>query len=387
MPYKNDARMTGRNDPCPCGSGRKYKKCCLAKETQRSGPKLPENVEARFYSPAMGYYTQAALAEALKPDGLVKIHPYVLIKLRGDPHMLRSALPEYRARMLQMWRGSTVAAMSDKEIEDQLVMMGAGYERAEFVELTKTKRSAWDLAEEWGQGPADFRQAERDFFGLAACELWRRFCSERPSLEMIDDWVCEGYAMVEQKKSSAALNSWWKVWETIRPRLTPEMRDLSTAGESLFPGMSQCLSNWSVDFRLEAVNSSLSDVACGQIGIRFCHELIESLPDEDRDLNISGDLSMLYYHVGNTEKGEQCCQRLIEKRPDHPAGYVHLSDELVRRYSKDEADASHLHRAIQVLEQALAYPVKDPENWDLSARLAEARKQLRLNQHLPREKV
>jgi len=23
----------GRNDPCPCGSGRKFKKCCLGKET------------------------------------------------------------------------------------------------------------------------------------------------------------------------------------------------------------------------------------------------------------------------------------------------------------------------------------------------------------------
>jgi len=22
------ARKVGRNDPCPCGSGRKYKKCC-----------------------------------------------------------------------------------------------------------------------------------------------------------------------------------------------------------------------------------------------------------------------------------------------------------------------------------------------------------------------
>ncbi|MBZ4241354.1 SEC-C domain-containing protein, partial [Mycobacterium tuberculosis] len=21
----------GRNDPCPCGSGKKYKQCCLAK--------------------------------------------------------------------------------------------------------------------------------------------------------------------------------------------------------------------------------------------------------------------------------------------------------------------------------------------------------------------
>ncbi|RKN62008.1 hypothetical protein D7M11_35130 [Paenibacillus ginsengarvi] len=24
-------KKIGRNDPCPCGSGNKYKKCCLAK--------------------------------------------------------------------------------------------------------------------------------------------------------------------------------------------------------------------------------------------------------------------------------------------------------------------------------------------------------------------
>jgi hypothetical protein len=27
--------QAGRNDPCPCGSGRKYKRCCLGAETQR----------------------------------------------------------------------------------------------------------------------------------------------------------------------------------------------------------------------------------------------------------------------------------------------------------------------------------------------------------------
>jgi len=27
-PIKVDGRDVGRNDPCPCGSGRKYKKCC-----------------------------------------------------------------------------------------------------------------------------------------------------------------------------------------------------------------------------------------------------------------------------------------------------------------------------------------------------------------------
>ncbi len=26
-------KSPGRNDPCPCGSGKKYKKCCLEKET------------------------------------------------------------------------------------------------------------------------------------------------------------------------------------------------------------------------------------------------------------------------------------------------------------------------------------------------------------------
>ena len=29
-PFVNPFREVGRNDPCPCGSGKKYKKCCLA---------------------------------------------------------------------------------------------------------------------------------------------------------------------------------------------------------------------------------------------------------------------------------------------------------------------------------------------------------------------
>ena len=30
-PYKSAAPKVGRNDPCPCGSGKKYKQCCLLK--------------------------------------------------------------------------------------------------------------------------------------------------------------------------------------------------------------------------------------------------------------------------------------------------------------------------------------------------------------------
>jgi preprotein translocase subunit SecA len=30
-PRAADGQKVGRNDPCPCGSGKKYKKCCLLK--------------------------------------------------------------------------------------------------------------------------------------------------------------------------------------------------------------------------------------------------------------------------------------------------------------------------------------------------------------------
>jgi uncharacterized protein YchJ len=32
-PYRNPFRGVGRNDPCPCGSGRKFKRCCLHTNT------------------------------------------------------------------------------------------------------------------------------------------------------------------------------------------------------------------------------------------------------------------------------------------------------------------------------------------------------------------
>lgn len=30
QPFKREEPKVGRNDPCPCGSGKKYKKCCMA---------------------------------------------------------------------------------------------------------------------------------------------------------------------------------------------------------------------------------------------------------------------------------------------------------------------------------------------------------------------
>jgi len=45
-PKESMRAKVGRNDPCPCGSGRKYKKCCLGKEAIL--PPRPSGAEARL---------------------------------------------------------------------------------------------------------------------------------------------------------------------------------------------------------------------------------------------------------------------------------------------------------------------------------------------------
>ena len=37
VPVEHKKIKVGRNDPCPCGSGKKYKKCCLPKEQTKEG--------------------------------------------------------------------------------------------------------------------------------------------------------------------------------------------------------------------------------------------------------------------------------------------------------------------------------------------------------------
>ena len=46
----------GRNDPCPCGSGKKYKKCCLASDEAAARPALPAAVPER--RPSLANYFQ-----------------------------------------------------------------------------------------------------------------------------------------------------------------------------------------------------------------------------------------------------------------------------------------------------------------------------------------
>jgi hypothetical protein len=60
----------GRNDPCPCGSGNKYKKCCLAKNEVAERDSLAK-ANARRDQPAVAHRHERAAAHRLPINELM----------------------------------------------------------------------------------------------------------------------------------------------------------------------------------------------------------------------------------------------------------------------------------------------------------------------------
>lgn len=57
------SKKIGRNDPCPCGSGKKYKKCCLEKEDDENFSKI-EN----FFENYKQLRKESRIKQCLYPD-------------------------------------------------------------------------------------------------------------------------------------------------------------------------------------------------------------------------------------------------------------------------------------------------------------------------------
>ncbi|HEY5610702.1 MAG TPA: SEC-C metal-binding domain-containing protein, partial [Thermoanaerobaculia bacterium] len=69
------APKVGRNDPCPCGSGRKYKKCCAGREETVAPPSRVEQFQKLA---SQGKKAQDRIFEELRPSELVRLDPATL---------------------------------------------------------------------------------------------------------------------------------------------------------------------------------------------------------------------------------------------------------------------------------------------------------------------
>lgn len=62
------ATKTGRNDPCPCGSGKKYKQCCLRKEEEAEREAMAALGQARKNGSVGSYADLVKTVDELAAD-------------------------------------------------------------------------------------------------------------------------------------------------------------------------------------------------------------------------------------------------------------------------------------------------------------------------------
>ncbi len=351
----------GRNEPCPCGSGKKYKKCCLGQETPAKAPLIgAERARIHVTSPTDSRLTP-----------LAGMTPYVIAKLFEDSELFAQMQRLEPEKARGFWTPRKVAALSTEEILAQLRTLAVDASREAYLALAEGQTSAWAISQQWRAAIARplSRHAD-DFLGLAACELWKRYCPDRPSIEMLDDQMQEGYRLVREGQWTRACEIWWVVWRTIRSRLRLEMSTTWQAA-AVFDG-TQCLFNWVQDFALELHNAALAERRYAGIGVQLCEEVLAHFSEED-DLflkNFRADLGEFHFLAGEQAEGERVLLALIRDQPDRAAGYVRLAD-LLGYGPAPERQPINRKRARELLEQALARPVTDAADYDLERRLAE----------------
>jgi len=181
--------------------------------------------------------------------------------------------------------------------------------------------------------------------------------------------VDEGVIYDENGKEQEACDLWWTVWEDIKPKFTPEMRDTSEAQE-IFPKTQLHIYDWLQFFSDALIHAAFEDASYAKKGIEVCRTVLKQLPDEPEDYlrHFHFDLAEFLFIDGQYSESETQFASLIKKNPDKAEPYSVYSDLLLSRWDK-EGNPDDLQHGIELLEQALAYPATDAESFNIPERL------------------
>jgi tetratricopeptide (TPR) repeat protein len=274
----------GRNDPCPCGSGKKYKKCCINKP----------------------------LEQVLQVNVPRTIH----------------------------WGLDEVRMYSTEQIITKLRNFGVDFQEEQFLEDVKKYYSAEELAEQWYETyPITAYGLDEDFIWLACMILWERLAPDVVNSEELNDMMQDGYDFLTEREQLKACDLWLRVWNHLKERFTPEMKDIEEV-EKIFSG-SQSLENWCQDMEMELHNAGLDDPSYFWKRIEFCREFYTLFPESDdlTILNMKRAEADAYCMLGESAKGEELFESLVTEFPDSIWGYVGWGDMYTfKKFSKTSPD-------------------------------------------------
>jgi len=268
------SKKIGRNEPCPCGSGKKYKHCCLGKKTATID-RSPSEPEKPGISRLAMMRFQQKLHE--KPEKLEKMGKEIE-KYSADRDIC------FKDFILQSWTLNKVRKMSTSEIIEKLESMNVDFEIERFKKQAQNYISAIQLAEDhyYTQNFQATGQDE-DFIWLAIIELWNRIIPEKWNMEMIDDLTQEGYEDIGKQNCIDGVEKWEKAWNMIISIVPPHIKSVTDA-DKFISGLTQSIFNWCQDFEMELANAAVEDASFYHKRIKYCQDFCRIFPNSDESI-------------------------------------------------------------------------------------------------------
>jgi len=129
---------TGRNDPCPCGSGKKYKKCCLAKTIVQVGKE--ESIRERLVDNPLEFRTTDTFQDLPESNKAHKDQP---------PKTPENDIPMAMQRIERERRTTTELTSTAKKIMELFRYFRVKKGEYLSVKLIRSKQHLWrDIEEE-----------------------------------------------------------------------------------------------------------------------------------------------------------------------------------------------------------------------------------------------
>jgi len=315
----------GRNDPCPCGSGKKFKKCCQGK-FEAHLPSQPIQQKADFISPNRAVAQKAAPSPAEFSQ---------LVALFNAGH---HAELERRARsLLDRYPGSgfiwkVLGAALQVQGKDSLLALRKA---AQFLpgdyEVHYNLGNALVALNRLGEAEASYRQALRIRPGDA------------------DACFNLGNTLRSLRRLDEAVASYRRALQ-IRPDYAEAHSNLgNTLMESGRPGEAEasCRRALQINPQHAAAHFNLGNILHEQGRLNEAEASYRSVlrikPDSaDTHVNLGNTLQ----EMGNMDEAEASYRRALQIEPDHVEAHGNLGEILMESGRLDEAEASY-RRALQ----------------------------------------
>lgn len=264
-------KKISRNAPCPCGSGKKYKKCCLNKE---QAPKAVPSSEGTF----MTY---------------------------GE-----------------------VDALSTSQIADRLQEMDIPFSQEQFLLQVEEMFTAERIADHWwNQYPVQAEGRNKDFPWLAAWVLWERLAPGKnlPG-ERLMGLIREGAAKLQARDWRSACDIFLSAWEVLKKKCRNRSCTLDYL-EKQFAGLF-FVNNFIQDLGLALDNAAVRDPIYAQKRLQFYQEVLETFVHEDADMihQLRRAVADSFGLLGDYARADEEFSRLAHDFPANPWTYIGWGD-------------------------------------------------------------